>query len=225
MFKFASEGYPFIFTFAFIALIALFLGQPLIAIISFIITLFMLFFFRDPERITIEGRGIFYSPADGKVVFIKKTEENEALHDRALEVSIFMSPLDVHINRSPCEGIVKDVNHYPGKFLPAFKHDASLLNEHITMVIETEYGKVVVRQVAGFLARRAVCRAKPGDFLKQGERYGIIKFSSRLDLFMPLNTEIKVKLDDKVRAGETIIGITDSLNNQSLQKDGKRVKN
>lgn len=209
MFKFASEGYFFIFTFASITLITVFLGQPLITIISFIITLFMLFFFRDPERITLEGRGIFYAPADGKVVFIKEIEENEVLHKRALEVSIFMSPLNVHVNRSPCEGTVKDVKHYRGKFLPAFKHHASLLNEHVTMVVETENGIVVVRQVAGYLARRIVCRAKPGDLLRQGQRYGIIKFGSRLDVFMPLNTEIRVKLHDKVRAGETMLGIID----------------
>jgi phosphatidylserine decarboxylase len=190
MFKFASEGYFFIFTFVSITLITVFLGQPLITIISFIITLFMLFFFRDPERITLEGRGIFYAPADGKVVFIKEIEENEVLHKRTLEVSIFMSPLNVHVNRSPCEGVVKDVKHYRGKFLPAFKHHASLLNEHVTMVVENEYGRVVVRQVAGYLARRIVCRAKPGDLLRQGQRYGIIKFGSRLDVFMPLNTKI-----------------------------------
>ena len=209
MFKFASEGYFFIFTFASITLITVFLGQPLITIISFIITLFMLFFFRDPERITLEGRGIFYAPADGKLVFIKEIEENEVLHKLALEVSIFMSPLNVHVNRSPCEGTVKDVKHYRGKLLPAFKYHASLLNEHVTMVVETEYGIVVVRQVAGYLARRIVCRAKPGDLLRQGQRYGIIKFGSRLDVFMPLNTEIRVKLHDKVRAGETMLGIID----------------
>ena len=118
-----------------------------------------------------------------------------------------MSPANVHINRSPCNGTVKDVKHYPGRFLAAFRQEASMLNEHITMLLATDHGDVVVKQVAGFLARRAVCRVKPGDFLKQGQRFGLIKFSSRVDIFLPLTTQIKIKLNDKVKAGETILGI------------------
>jgi phosphatidylserine decarboxylase len=207
MFKLAPEGYPFILIFAFITLIAVFFGNPWVVAVSFALTLFVTFFFRDPERITLEGRGIFYSPADGKVILIRETEENELLDERALEISIFMSLLDVHINRVPCDGKVVAVKHCPGKFFAAFKHESSMLNEHITMLLETKHGKIVVRQVAGFLARRAVCRVKPGDLLKQGQRYGLIKFGSRLDVYLPLNTRIKVKLDDKVKAGESILGI------------------
>lgn len=207
MFKLAPEGYPFILIFAFITLIAVFFGNPWVVAVSFALTLFVTFFFRDPERITLEGRGIFYSPADGKVILIRETEENELLDERALEISIFMSLLDVHINRVPCDGKVVAVKHCPGKFFAAFKHESSMLNEHITMLLETKHGKIVVRQVAGFLARRAVCRVKPGDLLKQGQRYGLIKFGSRLDVCLPLNTRIKVKLDDKVKAGESILGI------------------
>ncbi len=175
--------------------------------VPFLLLLFMLFFFRDPERITPEEKNTFYSPADGKVILIKETDENEILNSRALQVSIFMSVFNVHVNRAPCDGEVKKVKHYPGRFIAAFKHDSSMVNEHITMMMETEHGDIVIRQVAGLLARRAVCRVKPGDSLNQGQRYGIIKFSSRLDVYLPLNTVIKVKLNDKVKAGESILGI------------------
>lgn len=206
MFKFAREGYPFILTSAVTTLIFTLLSIFWAAAVLFILTLFMLFFFRDPDRIIIEGRGLFYSPADGKVILISEAVEDEFLKEKALEISIFMSPFDVHINRAPCDGIVRAVKHYPGKFYAAFKEGASIANEHITMLLESENGKIVVRQVAGFLARRAVCRVKPGDMLKQGQRYGLIKFSSRVDIYLPLTTQIKVKLNDKVRAGETVIG-------------------
>ena len=207
MFKFAPEGYPFFFIFALVAVITAVFGKPWMVAVPLVLLLFMFFFFRDPERITTENKNAFYSPADGKVILIKETFENEMLNEKALEVSIFMSPFDVHVNRAPCNGVVKDVKHYPGKFLAAFKPESSISNEHITMLLESEHGKIVVRQVAGFLARRAVCRVKPGDLLKQGQRYGIIKFSSRLDIFLPLHTQIKVKLNDKVKAGETVLGV------------------
>lgn len=211
MFRLAPEGYPFILVFAFITLITVVFGKPWIVGVSFALTLFIVFFFRDPERITPEGRGIFCSPADGKVILIRETEEDELLNERALELSIFMSPLDVHVNRSPYDGVVRAVKHYPGFFFAAFKKESSILNEHVTMLLEGEQGRVVIRQVAGFLARRVVCRVKPGDLLKQGQRYGLIKFGSRLDIFLPLNTQIKVKLNDKVRAGETILGIIEKV--------------
>ncbi|HCZ10716.1 MAG TPA: phosphatidylserine decarboxylase family protein [Nitrospiraceae bacterium] len=166
----------------------------------------MLYFFRDPERTTPEGDNIFVSPADGKVILIQDVREDQYLKGNAVQVSIFMSPLNVHVNRAPCDGSVESVVHTPGRFLSAFKHEASLQNENIAMVMNTKYGKIIVRQVAGFLARRAVCRVKPGDALKKGDRYGIIKFSSRLDIYLPKNTGIKVKLGDKVKAGETVIG-------------------
>ncbi len=207
MFKFAPEGYLFIFAFALVTIITAVFGKPWMIVVPLAFLLFMFFFFRDPERITPVNKKAFYSPADGKVILIKETEEKELLNQKALEVSIFMSPFSVHVNRAPGDGAVKAVRHYPGKFLAAFNEESSVLNEHITMLLETEHGKIVVRQVAGFLARRAVCRVKPGDFLRQGQRYGIIKFSSRVDILLPLNTSIKVKLNDKVKAGETVIGV------------------
>ncbi len=207
MFKIAREGYPFIFACVFITLITAAAGKPWIATAPLALTLFMAFFFRDPERVIPEEKGIFVSPADGEVILIKEIMEEEYLKTDAIKISIFMSPLNVHVNRSPCGGTVKVVKHKPGKFLAAYKEKSSMLNEHITMLLEGEQGEVLVKQVAGFLARRAVCRVKPGDLLNRGQRYGLIKFGSRLDVFLPLNTEIKVKLGDKVKAGESILGI------------------
>lgn len=207
MFQFAKEGYPFIITFAAFTAVAALLRINWLTAVFLILTLFMFYFFRDPERSTVPNKNAFYSPADGKIILITEAEENEALKEKALKISIFMSPLNVHVNRSPCDGTVGDVKYYPGKFFNAYTDDASIKNEHITMLLESGHGKIVVKQIAGSVARRAVCRVKPGEFLKQGQRYGIIKFSSRLDIFLPLNTTVKVKLDDKVKAGETVLGI------------------
>jgi len=165
----------------------------------------MAFFFRDPERTSPEGKGIFVAPADGKVILIKEVYEKDYLKSDVKEISIFMSPLNVHVNRAPCDGKVIEVKYSPGNFIAAYKDDASVKNEHIDMLLEGEQGRVLVRQVAGFLARRAVCRARAGDVLKRGERFGIIKFSSRLDVYLPKDAQVMVKLGDKVKAGETII--------------------
>ena len=215
MLKFAPEGYPYILFFSIITIIAYAAGGILVAFLPFLLTLFMFFFFRDPERKIPEGDNIFVSPADGKVIVIKeffkdiKSDIPALLKDNDSgfkKVSIFMSPLNVHVNRSPCDGLVESVVHKPGKFLSAFKHEASLENEQIAMLLNTSFGKVLVCQVAGSIARRAVCRVKEGDTLKKGERYGVIKFSSRVDIFLPLDTKIKVQLGEKVKAGETIVG-------------------
>jgi phosphatidylserine decarboxylase len=117
-----------------------------------------------------------------------------------------MSPFNVHVNRVPCDGKVKSVQHVKGKFLAAYKDEASIQNEHIDMVYETRYGDLLLRQVAGFVARRAVCRKSEGDVLHCGERYGLIKFSSRVDIYLPGEAVIKVRLGDMVRAGETVVG-------------------
>lgn len=205
MLKIAKQGYPFIALSLALTIISFFIWLWIVPFAS-IVTIFMVYFFRDPERVIPWEKDVFVAPADGKVIMIEKVKEDRYLNGEAIEISIFMSPLDVHVNRSPCDGKVKSVVYSPGKFLSAFKYEASLKNENITMLLETEYGDIIVRQVAGFLARRAVCWVKEGDFLRRGERFGIIKFSSRVDLFLPLNTEVKVKMGEKVRAGETIIG-------------------
>ncbi|MBI3591923.1 MAG: phosphatidylserine decarboxylase family protein [Nitrospirae bacterium] len=206
MLKFAPEGYPFIFFFGVITIVAFIAGGTWIALLPFILTGFMAYFFRDPERKIPEGDNIFVSPADGRVIQIHNVMEDKYLKNSAIEISIFMSPLNVHVNRAPCDGTVESVVRAPGKFLSAFKPEASFRNENIAMLLKGKHSSILVRQVAGAVARRAVCRVKPGDALKKGQRYGIIKFSSRLDVYIPENTDIKVKLGDKVKAGETIIG-------------------
>jgi len=219
-FKFAPEGYPFLFgsflLTVFVALVLFWIWRTggsaglvsaLFISLCFLlcITAFMAYFFRDPERIVPEGRGLFVSPADGKVILIKDVYEKGYLQADAKEISIFMSPLNVHVNRAPCTGKVTYVKHTPGQFIAAYKDDASIKNENIVMALEGEQGRVLVRQVAGFVARRAVCRVKPGDLLKRGERYGMIKFGSRLDVYLPLDAQILVKPGDRVLAGETVI--------------------
>ncbi len=206
MLKIAPDGYPFIIIFALITVLIYFFGKPWIAILPLTITLFVLLFFRDPERKYPEGEGIFVSPADGKVILIKDVYEKDYLKAESKEISIFMSLLNVHVNRSPCDGKVSLVKHSSGKFLVAHKDAASMENENTVMVLEGKDGKIVVRQVAGFLARRIVCRAEVGDKLRRGERYGMIKFGSRLDVYLPKNVKIKVKAGDKVKAGESILG-------------------
>jgi phosphatidylserine decarboxylase len=208
MVRLAPEGYPFIAGFGLLTLAVAFLTGPLgllFAIAPFVLALFMIYFFRDPERDVPAVEGRFLSPADGRVLQIRDMHETEYLGADVKEISIFMSPLNVHVNRAPCDGKVKSVKHNKGKYMAAYREDSSLKNENIAMVLETKYGDILVRQVAGFLARRAVCRKREGDQLKGGERYGIIKFSSRLDTCLPRDVEIKVKLGQRVTAGETVI--------------------
>lgn len=212
MLKFAHEGYPFIGFFAILTAIVYAAGGPWIAFLPFILFLFMLYFFRDPERSIPEGDNIFVSPADGKIIVIRPFQGNlipalpKDTKTKFIQISIFMSPLNVHVNRAPCDGTVESVVHTKGRFLSAFKDEASIQNENIALLMNTNHGKILVRQVAGFVARRAVCRVKPGGTLHKGERYGLIKFSSRLDVYLPANTSIKVNLGDKVKSGETVLG-------------------
>jgi phosphatidylserine decarboxylase len=219
-FKLAPEGYPFLlvsFLVTVIAAVVLLwiwrtggsagLVSSLLISLCFLVcvTAFMAYFFRDPERTVPEGRGFFVSPADGKIILIKDVYEKNYLQADTKEISIFMSPLNVHVNRAPCDGKVTYVKHTPGQFMAAYKDEASIRNENIVMALEGEQGRILVRQVAGFVARRAVCRVKPGDLLKRGERYGMIKFGSRLDVYLPADAKISVKPGDRVLAGETVI--------------------
>jgi len=210
----AKEGLGFIIV-AIIFLIGLFLLFILFgnivslvgAMIFFSISLFLFFFFRDPERTVPGGENLILSSADGKVIFIKSFDHLEFTGGSGTQVSVFMSVFDVHVNRAPISGQVKYFKYNPGKFLPAFQDKSSLENEQTELGIENDHGRVVLKQIAGIIARRIVCKIKPGDSVRAGERFGMIKFGSRIDLFLPANVEIKVKLNQKVRAGETIIGI------------------
>jgi len=204
MLKLAPEGYPFIAGSLVLTVLAL-LTVPVGAFVPLALTAFMVYFFRDPERPVPEGKDLFVSPADGKIIVIRDVRETRHLGAEMKQISIFMSPFNVHVNRVPCAGKVKEVLHNKGSFFAAYKDEASIQNENIEMVYETEYGDILIRQVAGFLARRAVCRKKAGDVLGRGERYGVIKFSSRVDIYLPRDVEIKVKMDDAVKAGETVL--------------------
>jgi len=190
-----------------VALLWLFLpGGLLVDIILFIVALVafvVLYFFRDPNREVVRQAGIVLSPADGKVVSISREHEPIYLQDTAVRVSIFLSVLDIHVQRVPLDGKVLRVDHKPGRFLQAFKPEASEVNEYIAMLLETSYGPVLVKQIAGILARRCVNFAEVGERVWMGERFGLIKFGSRVDLFLPLRAEILVKEGEHVYAGLT----------------------
>jgi phosphatidylserine decarboxylase len=162
-------------------------------------------FFRDPERTTPKKEGIVVSPADGKVLLIKEVTENKFIGGKGTQISIFMSPLNVHVNRIPISGTVKYLKYVPGKFLTAFNDKADQENERYEIGIESEYGKVFFTQVAGFVARRIVNSLKEGDIVEIGKRFGMIKFGSRVDVIIPSGAKINVKKDDKVTAGKTIL--------------------
>ncbi len=220
MIKLAPEGYQIFFGFLLLTIIALvlffikrstgsydlsFYGLLIVSWLSFVMTYFTTFFFRDPERVIPKGEGVFVSPADGRVILIRETFEQDYLKAPSKEISIFMSLFDVHVNRIPEDSIVSAIKHSPGKFVVAHKDDASLKNENIIITLDGRYGRILVRQVAGFLARRIVCKVKVGDVLRRGDRFGMIKFGSRLDVYLPYNSTIQVQFGQKVKAGETII--------------------
>lgn len=180
---------------------------PYITSFLVFVFLFIVSFFRNPKRQVPEGEDQIICPADGKVVVIEEVIEKEYFKDKRLQVSIFMSPANVHVNRSPIDGEVKYFKYHPGKYLVAWHPKSSTDNESTSMVIENESFEVMVRQIAGKLARRIVYYVEEGDELQKGSEFGFIKFGSRIDLYLPLETEIHVNIGDKVRGGETIIGI------------------
>ena len=201
-----KEGFPFVFGTIFIAAIFAFLYFSfggiifLIAAIVFVLlTAFMAYFFRDPRRMIPGEAGIVVSAADGRVTRIEENENGKV-------VSVFLSPLDVHINRAPIAGRITKIEYIRGKKNPATSDSASLINERNSLTIEGEKMTIVCTQIAGIVARRIVCWSKEGDSLEIGEKFGLIKFSSRTDLLMPKNIEIMVGIGDKVVGGETIIG-------------------
>jgi len=210
------EGYKILFFgFVFLALLNILVGLlwPEIALLkwaflifSLVLYIFLLFFFRLPERSIDPVHGLVFSPADGKVVVIEETEEKEYFKDTRLQVSIFMSPFNMHSNRYPVSGKVKYVSHNPGRNIVAWHPKSSELNERTTVVIETPDGKeILVRQIAGAVARRIVTYAKNGETVKQGDELGFIKFGSRVDIFLPTGTEIEVPILQHVRANKSII--------------------
>jgi phosphatidylserine decarboxylase len=171
-------------------------------------TLFTAWFFRNPSRHVPDGPNLIVSPGDGRVLAVAEEDEPRFLKRRAIRVSIFLSPLNVHINRTPCEGKVTVVEHVPGKFLVASRAGATLENERTAVLIETEAGRqVLCVQVAGYVARRIVCWLAEGETVARGERYGLIRFGSRMDLYLPVGTKMSVTAGDHVRGGESVIGV------------------
>lgn len=163
-------------------------------------------FFRSPIKHITPNEGVVLCPADGKVVVIEETQETEYFKDKRLQVSIFMSPTNVHVNRNPISGVVNYFKYHPGKFLVAWHPKSSTENERTTVVVQNQAGvEVLFRQIAGALARRIVWYVKEKDQVKQGDEFGFIKFGSRVDLFLPLGTQVDVNIDDKVVGGKTII--------------------
>lgn len=178
----------------------------LMAVVSLVLFALVVQFFRVPNRaLTIHDRQVV-APADGTVVVIEETEETEYFKERRRQISIFMSPLNVHVNRNPVTGIVKYFRYYPGKYLVAWHPKSSTENERTTVVLETKNGiQVLFRQIAGAMARRIVWYVKEGEPVEQGSEMGFIKFGSRVDVYVPLNAEVKVKLGDKMQGGVSVL--------------------
>jgi len=201
--RIVKESIPYIAVPVLLAVAAGVLGYWYVAGFLFLVALFMAFFFRDPKRVPPSDPDVVVSPADGKVTRIGPAT---SATDSPTVVSIFLSPLDVHINRSPIPGKIIDVLYSPGKFLMATNEKASLVNEQNALTIQGEKITVVCKQIAGILARRIVCWKAEGDNLGLGERFGMIKFSSRTDVLLPANVRVIVKEGDRVRGGTTVIG-------------------
>ena len=208
---FHKEGYVIIvISFIIVAIINLFtnifiahpLTSKIIGIFSIAIFILILQFFRNPKRVTQINDSLIISPVDGKVVAIKKVYEKEYFKNDRVQVSIFMSPINVHVTRFPIGGVIKFSKYHPGKYLVAWHPKSSELNERTTVVVENKnFGEILYRQIAGAVARRIVNYAKIGKTVIQGDDAGFIKFGSRVDLFLPLNSKIKVKIDQTVKGG------------------------
>lgn len=215
-----KEGYTslaicVLFIFVLNALVHYFAGDNSVLtwaayIVSAFLFITILQFFRSPIRTISQNELHILSPADGKVVVIEETEETEYFKDKRLQISVFMSPVNVHSNINPISGIVKFFKYHPGKYLMAWNPKSSTLNERTTTVVENNGVEVLFRQIAGALARRIVWYVKEGDVVEQGKEFGFIKFGSRVDVYLPLGTKVNVKLGDKVTGGITVLAEFDS---------------
>lgn len=212
---FAKDGYPTMALATIVTAIVFYLSISFIDHwVSYIIEAtflvmwaIVIYFFRDPERTPPKGENLIISPADGKVVLIKKIEEDVYIKKPATQISIFLSPLDVHVNRNPISGKLEYLKYHPGKYLMAWDENASNLNERADFgVLHTSGTKLFFKQITGFLARRIVYHIKEGDDLIAGERFGMMKFGSRMDVIVPENVDIQVKVGDRTWAGRSTLG-------------------
>jgi phosphatidylserine decarboxylase len=210
MTRFDRAGLPFVFGAWLIALAAAVAAGWKLALPFVALGAFFAFFFRDPERVSPDENHVVLSPADGRVRFVGQSEPGVAPPGEWKQVSIFLSPMDVHVNRIPASGTITRVTYTPGKFLPAYRDEAAAVNERSEVWIDRGDGRTVVaRQVVGILARRVVCRARVGEHVRAGQRFGIMKFGSRMDVFLPPSATIRATVGEVVRGGETIIAVLD----------------
>jgi len=206
MLRFDPAGYPFIAVSLVLAAAGWFFS-PWAALPFLGFAAFFLFFFRDPERTITEAGDVVLSPADGRVLVAGPAVAGAAPEGEWQQISIFLSPMNVHVNRIPVSGRVTRVSYTPGKYLPAYAHDAATANERSEIWIDHEGQAVVARQIVGMLARRVVCRVKAGTEVRAGDRYGVMKFGSRMDVFLPMTAEIAVEVGAAVRAAESVIAV------------------
>jgi phosphatidylserine decarboxylase len=202
----AAEGYPFILYSAFLTLISALLGYQLMSLVLLAATTFILMFFRDPERTVPEIDRAVISPADGRVIFAETTTDSRFSEHEVMKISIFMNVFNVHVNRIPFSGAVINVQHVPGAFLAADSEKAHLNNEYCAVTILTaDQRQITMVQIAGLVARRITCRLEKDDMVSRGERFGLIRFGSRVDLFLPNQSNLAVKVGDRVKAGESLL--------------------
>lgn len=205
--KLARDGIPTI-TFLVLASAAFALVSPVPAAVMAVLAVLVIWFYRDPDRTAPEGDGLFVSPADGRVVEISEAEH--PFTGPSVKVGIFMNVLSVHVNRAPCMGRVDYLEYVPGRKIAAFAPKASEVNERNLVGLSTPYGPVLMVQIAGLLARRIVCRLRRGEVLEAGQRYGMIRLGSRVDIYLPKDVRLSIKHGDKVRAGISSLGVMDS---------------
>jgi phosphatidylserine decarboxylase len=198
-------GWPFIAGSLILAIAALWFVGGGGGAIFLVLACFFLFFFRDPERPITKDADAVVSPADGRVMIAGAPAGRACPPGDWQQISIFLSPMDVHVNRMPIGGRVTKVEYHPGRFLPAYRHEAGDLNEYTEVTVDHNGQPIVVRQIVGVLARRIVCRVKEGDEVQAGDRFGVMKFGSRMDIFVPASAAIAVKVNDKVTGGVTVI--------------------
>lgn len=219
----AWEGIPYIAISLSVTVSLFILNWLLFAILMTVLSAFTIYFFRDPDRPQINDKAAILTPADGKVLAIEDLEQGDDRYPRgAKKISIFMSLFDAHINRIPAEGTITDLSYHPGKFFSANMDKASAHNEHNIITLDTlNKTKIVFVQIAGFIARRIACWVKEGDAVKAGQRFGLIRFGSRLEIYLPTHCTILVKKGQKVKAGQSILGYLNEIEEEQKDEEQK----
>ena len=206
-FPIERAGWAFIFAAAFVTAVMALLELTVLALIGLAATFFICYFFRDPDRVIPKQGHLIVAPADGKIIAIEKTTENQYYKGAGTKISIFMSVFNVHVNRIPFDGEIKRISYHPGKFFSAHLDKASLENEHNAIWLTTGSGEeICFVQIAGLIARRIICRVQEGDSVRRGQRFGLICFGSRLDVYLPASANLTVAVGDRVKAGTSALG-------------------